>query len=283
MTTIRLVDNKPGRDYAFSMSNEVGSEGLFSLSGKTALVTGGVNGLGRMIAEGLLGAGARVVVTSRKADACEQADSELNAIGPAQAIAADFSAPDAVAAFAARFAERNDALDILVNNSGKTWSAPIEKFPDKAWSDVMTINVQLPFKLVQALLPHLLRHASADDPARVINIGSIAGKVIEPLRAYSYSASKAAIHQLSRQLAADLASRHVNVNTLVPGYFPTSMTAHLRDEEDKPKGMADDHIPLRRFGRPDDIAGAAIFLASRAGAYVSGAEIVVDGGLSGCR
>jgi NAD(P)-dependent dehydrogenase (short-subunit alcohol dehydrogenase family) len=259
------------------------SDDLFNLAGKTALVTGGVNGLGRMIAEGLLRAGADVVVSSRKADACARAQEEMSAIGRCTAIAADFSSLDAVPDFAARLGETHEALDILVNNSGKTWSAPIETFPDKAWASILTINLQVPYKLVQALLPSLERRASADDPSRVINIGSIAGLIVEPLQAYSYSSSKAAVHHLTRQLAADLAPRNINVNTLVPGYFPTTMTAHLQDDQKAPKGMLEGHIPLRRFGRASDIAGAAIFLASRAGAYVSGSELVVDGGLSGCR
>lgn len=265
------------------MTENANGYGLFDLSGKTALVTGGANGLGRMIAEALLRAGARVVVTSRKADACARAEAEMSAYGACRAIAADFSDPAAAEAFSAAFHNDHDRLDILINNAGKTWGAPLDSFPDKAWPGVMTMNVQIPFKLTQLLLPLLEKAAADGDPSRIINIGSVAGKIIEPLHAYSYSASKAAIHQLSRQLASELAARNITVNTIIPGYFPTSMTAHLQDKDGAPTGMLADHIPLRRFGRPDDIGGVAVFLASRAAAYLTGSEVVVDGGLSGCR
>lgn len=265
------------------MTENANGSSLFDLTGKTALVTGGANGLGRMIAEALLQAGARVVVTSRKADACERAEAEMSKYGACNAISADFSDPAAAEAFVDSFRSRHDPLDILINNAGKTWGAPLESFPDKAWPGVMTMNVQLPFKLTQLLLPLLETSATDNDPSRVINIGSVAGKIIEPLHAYSYSASKAAIHQLSRQLASELALRNITVNTIIPGYFPTSMTAHLQDSDGAPTGMLADHIPMRRFGRPDDIGGVAVFLASRASAYLTGSEIVVDGGISGCR
>ena len=182
----------------------------------------------------------------------------------------------------ARYREAFDGLDILVNNAGKTWGAPIDTFPDKAWAGVMAVNVQTPFKLVQLLLPELSASGAGGDPARVINIGSVAGVRIEPLQAYSYAASKAAIHMLTRQMAADLAERNIAVNAILPGFFPTSMTAHLRDDEGTPQGAIGGRIPLRRLGRPDDIAGIAVFLSSRAGAYVTGAEIPVDGGVVGC-
>lgn len=235
------------------------------------------------MAEGLLRAGASVTITSRKGEACQTASEELSAIGPCRGIAADFSQPEAVESLADEYRKLGDGLDILVNNSGRTWAAPIETFPDKAWGSIMAINVFTPFKLVQTFLAELEAGASGDDPARIINIGSIAGRIVEPLRAYSYSASKAAIHHLTRQLAADLADRHITVNTLVPGYFPTSMTAHLRSEDGAPSGMLEGHIPLGRFGRATDISGALLFLSSRAGSYVTGAEVVVDGGISGCR
>lgn len=256
---------------------------LFSLSGKRALVTGGAQGLGRMIAEGLLRAGAHVAITSRKPDICARAAAEMSALGPCLALPADLSTPEAVVDLAERYRKQAGGLDILVNNAGKTWGAPIKDFPDKAWSSVMTVNVHTPFKLVQQFLPDLTAGDRQGDPARIINIGSVAGVAIEPLQAYSYGASKAAIHQLSRQLAKDLADRHITVNAVLPGFFPTAMTAHLRDDDDAPKGALQGHIPLGRLGRPDDIAGIVIFLCSRAGAYVTGAEIPVDGGILGCR
>ncbi len=259
------------------------SSDLFSLAGKRALVTGGAQGLGRMIAEGLLRAGASVAITSRKAETCAAAAGEMSALGTCLPFQADLSTPEAAVDLVARYRARCDGLDILVNNAGKTWGAPVETFPDRAWAGIMAVNVQMPFKLVQELLPELTASGASGDPARVINIGSVAGVRIEPLQAYSYGASKAAIHQLSRQLAQDLSPRNITVNAVLPGFFPTSMTAHLRDEEGQAKGVLDGHIPLRRMGRPDDIAGIVVFLSSRAGAYVTGAEIPVDGGIVGCR
>jgi NAD(P)-dependent dehydrogenase (short-subunit alcohol dehydrogenase family) len=259
------------------------NDSLFSLTGKRALVTGGAQGLGRMIAEGLLRAGATVTITSRKADIVAQAAAEVAELGTCLGLAADLSTPDAAVDLVRRYREHHDGLDILVNNAGKTWGAPFETFPDRAWAGVMAVNVQTPFKMVQELLPELTASGAGGDPARVINIGSVAGVRIEPLQAYSYGASKAAIHQLSRQLANDLAHLNITVNAVLPGFFPTSMTAHLRDNQGQAKGVLDGHIPLRRLGRPDDIAGIIVFLSSRAGSYVTGAEIPVDGGIVGCR
>jgi NAD(P)-dependent dehydrogenase (short-subunit alcohol dehydrogenase family) len=254
----------------------------FDLSGKVALVTGGAQGLGRMIAEGLLNAGATVVFTSRKADVCEAAAAQMSPLGTCIPLAADLSTPDAAVDLANRYrAAAGEKLHILVNNAGKTWGAPVDKFPDKAWSGVMMVNVQSPFTLVRELLPELVAAGSADDPARVINIGSVAGKATQGLSAYSYSASKAAIHMLSRDLAGDLADRNITVNAVLPGFFPTSMTAHMRNEEVVDPGLLA-KIPMRRLGRPEEIAGIVVFLSSRAGSYVTGAEIPVDGGIIGC-
>jgi NAD(P)-dependent dehydrogenase (short-subunit alcohol dehydrogenase family) len=256
---------------------------MFSLQGKNALVTGGAQGLGRMIAEALLLAGAHVTITSRKPDIANEAAASMSALGECRAIASDLGTPEGAEVLAAAYAADGRGLDILVNNAGKTWGAPIEEFPDRAWQGVMAVNVQIPFKLVQLFLPLLARDRAATDPARVINIGSVAGLRTEDLSAYSYVASKAAIHQLTRQLAADLAPRRINVNAIVPGYFATSMTAHLRDETGTATAEAASHIPLGRFGLPDEIGAAAVFLASRGGAYVTGVLLPVDGGLSGCR
>jgi NAD(P)-dependent dehydrogenase (short-subunit alcohol dehydrogenase family) len=255
---------------------------LFNLEGKTALITGGANGMGRMIAEGLVAAGARVMVTSRKAADAEGAAKELSGAQKAIGIAADLTTAEGCTALVERVRQESGTLDILINNAGRTWGNDLESFPDRGWDTVWPINVQTPFRLVRDLLPQLKAAASEGDPARVINIGSISGKAIEPLRAYSYVASKAAIHHLSRALAADLFMHNITVNAIVPGYFPTHMTDHMRDDA---SAMTDliSRIPLGRMGTPQDIAGACIFLSSRAGAYITGAELVVDGGMAGCR
>jgi NAD(P)-dependent dehydrogenase (short-subunit alcohol dehydrogenase family) len=255
---------------------------LFDIRGKVALVTGGANGMGRMIAEGFVRAAAKVYITSRKLEDAERTAHAFGTLGECHPIVADLSTPAAAVALAEMLATRESGLHVLVNNAGKTWGAPLEQFPDKAWPSVFAVNVQGPFTLVRELLP-LLRHAATpDDPARVINIGSLAGAVVEPIEAYSYAASKAAMHHLSRVLAKDLAGSSITVNTVMPGYFPTQMTAHIRADEQRTDGLQQ-RIPLRRLGSPQDIAGMCIFLASRAGAYVTGAELPVDGGLSGCR
>ncbi|WP_188062445.1 SDR family oxidoreductase [Sphingobium sp. KCTC 72723] len=254
---------------------------LFSLAGKSALVTGGAQGLGRMIAEGLLRAGATVAITSRKADICEAAASEMSVLGNCIPLPADLSTPEAAVDLVARYRIAVGACHILVNNAGKTWGGEIDSFPDKAWPGVMAVNVQTPFTMVRELLPELGAAGTADDPARIINIGSVAGMKTERLSAYSYAASKAAVHMMTRDLAGDLAARNITVNAVIPGFFPTKMTAHMRDEDSVDAGLLA-HIPLGRLGKPDDIAGIVVFLCSRAGAYVTGAQIPVDGGVVGC-
>ncbi|MEC9363556.1 MAG: SDR family oxidoreductase [Pseudomonadota bacterium] len=256
--------------------------GLFDISGKTILVTGGATGLGRMMAEGLVRAGADVLVTSRNADAAGDAAREMSAWGRCEGIGANLSSAEAATALAAEVKARRKQLHVLVNNAGRTWGAPLESFPDSAWNSIMTVNVQAPFTLVRDLLPLLREGATEADPARVLNVGSMAGMVVERINAYSYAASKAAIHHLSKVMAADLAGDNVAVNTIAPGYFPTRMMAHIRDDDEKLAALAG-RVPLGRVGHPDDIAGLCVFLASRASAYMTGALIPVDGGLSGCR
>jgi NAD(P)-dependent dehydrogenase (short-subunit alcohol dehydrogenase family) len=258
------------------------SDSLFHLRGKRALVTGGAHGLGRMIVEGLLRAGAQVAFSARKPGVAEAAARELAVLGQCFGLTADLARPEGPITLVEQYRNVFDGVDILVNNAGRSWSAPIETFPDFAWANVLTLNLQAPFKLVQLLIPELTASARADDPARVINIGSVAGVRIEPIQSYSYSASKAAVHQLTRQLAADLAARHISVNAVLPGYFTTALTSHLQ-EQGTLKAELVERIPLRRGGVPDDISGTVVFLCSRAGAYITGAEIPVDGGLMGCR
>ncbi len=257
------------------------SADLFDLTGKSALVTGGAQGLGRMIAEGLLRAGATVAITSRKADICETAAAEMAGLGRCVALPADLSTPEAAVDLVARYRDAVGPCHILVNNAGKTWGGTIDDFPDKAWPGVMAVNVQTPFTMVRELLPELGAAGTADDPARIINIGSVAGIKTERLNAYSYAASKAAVHMMTRDLAGDLAARNITVNAVIPGFFPTKMTAHFRDEEKVDPTLLD-HIPMKRLGKPDDIAGIVIFLCARAGAYITGALIQVDGGIVGC-
>lgn len=253
---------------------------LFNLAGKRALVTGGAQGLGRMIAEGLLGAGAEVAITSRDPEVCAAAASEMASLGTCHAMPADLSTPEAAVDLARRAGEVLGGCDILVNNAGRTWGSAIESFPDKAWASVLGVNVQIPFTLVRELLPALEAAGSAEDPSRVINIGSIAGLKPEGLQAYSYAASKAAVHMLTRDLASDLASRNITVNALVPGFFPTKMTRHLRDGDTVDPAMLA-KIPLHRFGSADDIGAATIFLCARSGAYITGILLPVDGGIAG--
>lgn len=253
---------------------------LFSLTGKVALVTGGARGLGRMIAAGLLRAGAKVYITSRKEEDVRAAAVELSALGECEALPGDAGSPEGIVALAALFRQRGEkALHILVNNAGRTWGGPLETFPDKAWAGVMAVNVQAPFRIIQEFLPELEASARAGDPARVINIGSVAGIAVNDLQAYSYGASKAAIHFLGSQLASELAPRNITVNTIAPGYFPTDMTAHMQDAQ---TGLIN-KIPMRRMGNAADIAGAIIYLSSGAGAYLTGSVLPVDGGIAGTR
>lgn len=248
---------------------------LFDLTGKRALVTGGTRGIGLMITRGLLQAGARVVISSRKADACERAVSELAEFGDIRAVAADLARHEECLRLAEHVSA--DGLDILVNNAGATWGEPIESFPDAAWDKVLDLNVKSPFWMVQALLPALRDAGTADDPARIINVGSIDGLRVSPMPTYSYASSKAALHQLTRVLARELGPQHITVNAIAPGPFQSKMMAATLDAFGEAIAAS---APLRRIGRDDDMAGIAVFLASRAGAYLTGAIVPVDGGIA---
>lgn len=249
---------------------------LFSISGKVAVVTGGSRGIGLMIARGFVDAGvARVYISSRKAEVCEQVAAELGET--CVAIPGDLSTESGTAAVAAEIAEREEKVHILVNNAGAAWGADFDSFPMEAFDRVWNVNVKPIFQLTQALHKQLAAAATADDPARVINIGSIDGIRVPDLPNYSYSASKSAVHQLTRHMAKALVSDNITVNAIAPGLFPSKMTSFLFEDPNADAAVAN-LIPMGRSGRPDDIAGTAIYLSSRAGSFLTGAIIVVDGG-----
>jgi NAD(P)-dependent dehydrogenase (short-subunit alcohol dehydrogenase family) len=249
---------------------------LFSVAGKSALVTGGSSGIGRMIARGYVEAGARVYISSRKADVLDRVAAELSELGECHAIAANLATEAECRRLAEAIASRESSLDILVNNAGATWGAPLEQFDEAAWERALALNVKGVFHLTKFLLPLLEQAGTAEDPARVINIGSIDGFKVPVLDNYSYSASKAAVHMLTRHLAKRLAPR-ITVNAIAPGPFESKMMAAILDSFGEQIAAG---APLKRIGRPDDMAGAAIYLASRAGAYLTGAVIPVDGGIA---
>jgi NAD(P)-dependent dehydrogenase (short-subunit alcohol dehydrogenase family) len=250
--------------------------GLFDVSGKNVLVTGGSRGIGEMIARGFVAAGARVVISSRKADACAALAAELSQAGACEAIPADLSREDECRRLAEEVATRVDRLHVLVNNAGATWGAPMDDYDERAFERVLALNVKGVFHLTKFSRPLLLAASAEDDPARVINIGSIDGIHVPSMETYAYSASKAAVHQLTRHLAKALAPR-ITVNAIAPGPFESKMMrATLEAFGDEIAAAA----PLRRIGRPDDMAGAAIYLASRAASYVTGVVLPVDGGIA---
>jgi NAD(P)-dependent dehydrogenase (short-subunit alcohol dehydrogenase family) len=252
---------------------------LFSLQGRTALVTGGSRGIGRMIAAGFLAQGARVYVSSRKADACERTAAELSSRGECFALPADVSTMAGVAALAAAFTAREPRLDILVNNAGAAWGESFDTFPEKGWDKVVDLNLKTPFFLTQALHGALKAAASEARPAKVIHIASIDGVSVNPQETYSYAASKAGLIQLTRRMALRLIQDRIVVTAIAPGAFASEMNRDARDRADE----VSRRIPARRIGRDDDMAGAAIYLASRAGDYVVGSTLVVDGGVTHAR
>jgi len=250
---------------------------LFSITGKVAVVTGGSRGIGLMIARGFVEAGARVYISARKADQVEAAAAELSKVGACIGVPADVGAEAGCRALAEAVAAREDRLHILVNNAGANWGAPMDEYPDSAFDKVFGVNVKGVFHLTRFLAPLLEKAASDDDPARVINIGSIDGLQVPALETYAYSSSKAAVHHLTRVLAHKLAPKRITVNAIAPGPFESKMMAEtLQRFGDAIRASC----PLGRIGRPDDMAGTAIFLSSRAGAYLTGAVIPVDGGIS---
>jgi len=253
-------------------------EELFGIRGKTALVTGGTRGIGRMIAEGYVRAGAKVYVSSRKADAVAETVETLSAHGECIGVPADLSTEAECRRLAEELATREPHLDVLVNNAGATWGAPIDEYDDAAWDRVLDLNVKAVFHLTRFLRPQLEAAATDGDPARVVNIGSIDGIHVPMLETYAYSSAKAAVHQLTRHLAKRLAPK-ITVNAIAPGPFESKMMAATLASFGEQIAQS---APMKRIGRPSDMAGIAIYLASPAASYVTGAVIPVDGGIATC-
>ncbi|MEO0575544.1 MAG: SDR family oxidoreductase [Pseudomonadota bacterium] len=252
-------------------------ENLFDVSGKVALVTGGSRGIGEMIAEGYVKNGVKVYISARKAEACDQTADRLSEFGQCISVPADLSTHEGMVKLVTEIRAHESKLDILVNNAGATWGAAFDEFPEVGWDKIMDINVKSPFFLTQALIDLLVEAGDHEDPARVINIGSIDGLHVSSLETYSYAASKAGIIHLTRMMAKNLVKRHITVNAVAPGPFESKMMAHtLATQGDEIRATN----PRGRIGKPSDMAGVAIYLASPAGSYLNGVVIPVDGGMS---
>lgn len=250
---------------------------LFNLAGRVALVTGGSRGIGEMIATGYVANGVRTYISSRKAESCDATAERLSREGECISIPCDLSSMEGVRALADEVGRREQRLDILVNNAGAVWGETVDDFPESGWDKVMNINLKSPFFLTQKLLPLLAAAATHENPSRVINIGSIDGLHVNTLPTYSYGPSKAGIHHLTRILAAHLADRHINVNAIAPGPFESKMMERTLKTS---REQIVRRVPRKRIGEPEDMAGAAMFLASRAASYITGIVLPVDGGIT---
>ena len=251
---------------------------LFDVSGKVAVVSGGSSGIGAMMARGLLENGVKGYITARKEEQLMAKAEELSEFGECIAIASDLSRVEGIEALVAAISEREEKIDILINNAGANWSAPIEDFPEKGWDKVMDINIKSIFFATQKFLPLLKAAGTADDPARVINIASINGIRNSGMPTYAYTASKSGVINLTEHLATDLASHNINVNAIAPGFFPSNMTKQIVENDGMTK-MAISQIPRGRMGAPEDIAGTALYLCSRASSWMIGQALVLDGGM----
>ena len=250
-------------------------ENLFDVSGKVAIVTGGSRGIGRMIAEGFVRAGVKTYITARSVDVCAETAKELSEFGTCIAIAKDLATVEAIEEFVADFSKLESRLDILVNNAGALWIEPFDEFSEDGWDKVMDLNVKSLFFMTQKCAPLLRAAASAERPAKVINIASIDGIYVTDNEAYSYVASKAAVIHMTKRISKALIKDNINVNAIAPGAFASKMNTVARDHED----VVARGIPNKRIGRAEDMAGTAIYMASMAGDYLVGATINVDGGV----
>ncbi len=251
---------------------------LFDVAGKVAVVSGGSSGIGAMMARGLLENGAKVYITARKAERLEAAAQELSQYGECIAVQGDMSRVEGIEAFVAEVSKHESKIDILINNAGANWAAPLEAFPEKGWDKVMDINIKSIFFVTQKFLPLLKAAGSKEAPARVINIASINGIRNSGMPTYAYTASKSGVVNLTEHLATDLASSGINVNAIAPGLFPSDMTKQIVENDGMTKAALG-QIPRGRMGQPEDIAGTAIFLSSPASSWMTGQTIVLDGGM----
>ena len=253
---------------------------LFSLQDKVALITGGSRGIGMMIAQGFLQAGAKVYITARKKAACVEAAKELSAYGPCIAIASDVATAAGRAELLKAFGKMEDKLHILVNNAGAAWGEPFETYPVEAFDKLLNLNVSAVFAMTRDFFPFLEKAATREDPARVINIGSMDGlhiPTVSRVETFAYTSSKAAVHHLTRHLAVTLGPRYITVNAIAPGFYPSKMTDFVFDNYQKD---LEENSLLKRVGKPEEMAAVAIYLCSKGGSYTNGAVIPVDGGTS---
>ena len=251
---------------------------IFDLSGRVAIITGGSRGIGRMIAEEFVRRGVKTYITSRKAEPCLKTAEELSQHGVCIALPHDLSNEGGMSAFVSDFSEEEAHLDILINNAGAAWMTPFDDFPESGWDKVMNINLKSVFFLTQKLVPFLRAGASAEQPAKVINIASVDGLRPPRLETYSYAASKGGLIQLTRRMAKTLVDDQILVNSIAPGAFASDMNIHARDEPEAVSEL----IPAKRIGEPVHMAGTAVYMCSRAGDYLVGTTVTVDGGITGC-